>query len=541
MRVRKSFLVTALFLAFSGTALFAQNYSSGNVILVRVGTGLDALSNTGSPVFLDEYTPTGTLVSQTIIPTTAAGSNNILILGGTGSSEGLLTRSTDGKYLILAGYNRTLGQTGALSNTTSAAVNRSIARIDASKNINLTTILSDYASAGSPRSVVSTDGNSFWATGGAGGIRYFTLGATTSTQISTTLSNTRGVAIADGNLYVSAQSGAFRVTQVGTGLPTTTGNNIVNLPGYSTSTGSPYQFTFFDLNASVPGPDVLYVADDVLGLQKFSLVGGNWVANGIIGVDADDYRSITGVKNAGDNNIVLYAVRKGGTGANGGGELVKLTDVTGYNADFSATSVTLLATAALNQAYRGVALAPEAISLPVDVLSFTASKTNRAHVLAWTTAQEINISRYVVERSSNGEEFTALKTASAKGSLLYNAYQIEDIKPLAGNNFYRLRIEEKDGSVRYSKVVRLQANNSGSFNVWPNPAQRGSGLIVQHPAAKSTASISIYTMEGKLMLQYPVPAEAVQTSLNSPLLQAGLYRLLYTDGTQKLSTQISVQ
>lgn len=540
MRIRNHILAFVISASCSLTT-YAQNFTGGNVVVVRVGTGLETLVNTGAPVFLDEYTPNGVFVSQTVISTTAAAPNKILILGGTGTTEGLLMRSTDGHYLTLAGYDRILGQTGALSGTASAVVNRTIARIDATKNINITTALTDYATGSSPRSVITTDGVNFWATGGAGGVRYFTIGATTSTQISATLTNTRGINIADNRMFISAQSGAFRVAEIGSELHTTTGNAIVNLPGYATATGSPYQFMLFDLNASVAGPDVLYVADDVIGLQKFSLVGGNWVANGVIGADADDYRGVTGVKNTSDNSITLYAVRKGGTGASGGGELVKLTDATGYNADFTATSVTLLATAANNQAFRGVAMAPEADALPVDVLSFTASKTSRAHVLAWTTAQENNTSRYIVERSSNGQTFTTLQTLVASGNQLYNNYQIEDAKPLAGNNFYRLRIEDKDASVRYSKMVRLQANISGGFSVWPNPVKRGSGLIVQHPAASSKASISIYTLEGKLMLQYPVPAEAIQTSLNSPILQAGLYRLLYTDGTKKMSTQISVQ
>lgn len=540
MRLTALLLSSLLLAAATGSS---QNYVEGNVILVRVGTGLDALSNTGSPVFLDEYTPAGTFVSQTLIPTTASAPNKILILGGTGASEGMLMRSTDGHYLTLAGYDRTLGQIGALSSTTSATVNRSIARIDASKNINLTTALTDYSTGASPRSVVTTDGTSFWASGGAGGVRYFALGSTTSTQVSTIVTNIRGIAIADGNLFISAQSASlpYRVAQVGTGLPASTGNSIANLPGYATTTGSPYQFVFFDLNASVAGPDVLYVADDAIGLQKFSLVGGNWVANGTIGVDADDYRGITGVKNSVDNSITIYATRKGGTGSSGGGELVSLTDASGYNASIGTPTINLLVTASANQAFRGVAMAPVGMFLPVDLLSFTASKTSRAHVLAWTTAQENNTSRYIVERSNNGQVFTPLQTLAATGNQLYNNYQVEDAKPLTGNNFYRLRIEDKDGSVRYSKMVRLQANISGGFNVWPNPVTAGSGIIVQHPVAKSKAVITIYTLEGKMLLQYPVPAEAVQTSLNSGLLHAGLYRLLYTDGLQKMSTQISVQ
>lgn len=538
MRLSTLLLSSLLLAAATGSS---QNYVEGNVILVRVGTGLDVLSNTGSPVFLDEYSPTGTFVSQTVLPTTVNGANQILVLSGTATTEGMITRSLDGFYLTIAGYNRSLGLIGSLPTTTSASVPRTIGRIDASKVVNTTTALTDLASAGSPRSATTSDGTKFWAGGGTNGIRYFTLGSTTSTQISTTITNARVVNVADNRLFVSSATTTYRLGQMGTGLPETAGQTLVNLPGYATGSGSPYQFVFFDLNATEPGPDVLYVADDTQGILKFSLVGGTWVANGAAGAAADAYRGITGSKNPLSNEITLFATRKGGSGATGGGELVSLTDATGYNAAIGTPTINLLATASNNQAFRGVAMAPVGMFLPVDLLSFTASKTSRAHVLAWTTAQENNTSRYIVERSNNGQVFTALQTLAAAGNQLYNNYQVEDAKPLTGNNFYRLRIEDKDGSVRYSKMVRLQASISGGFNVWPNPVTAGSGIIVQHPVVKSKAVITIYTLEGKMLLQYPVPAEAVQTSLNSGLLQAGLYRLLYTDGLQKMSTQISVQ
>ena len=48
--------------------------------------------------------------------------------------------------------------------------------------------------------------------------------------------------------------------------------------------------------------------------------------------------------------------RKGGSAAAGGGELVMITDTAGYNAAFSTTTPTLLATAAANTAFRGVSL-----------------------------------------------------------------------------------------------------------------------------------------------------------------------------------------
>src|SRR5262249_52599733 len=205
-------------------------------------------------------------------------------------------------------------------------------------------------------SVVSTNGTDIWVDGAAGGIRYTTLGATTSTQLSSTVTNLRQTNIFAGQLYVSDASGtAVRLGTVGTGLPTTSGQTITNLPGFPTSTGSPYAFFFADLSAAVSGVDTLYVADDGAGLQKYSLGSGNWTANGTVGAAADAYRGLTA--SVSGTTVTLYAVRKGGSTATGGGEFVSLVDSSGYNGAFSGTP-TLLSTAAANTSFRGVAFAP---------------------------------------------------------------------------------------------------------------------------------------------------------------------------------------
>ena len=101
---------------------------------------------------------------------------------------------------------------------------------------------------------------------------------------------------------------------------------------------------------------MLYVAsDDAAGITKYSLLVNSWVANGTVGAAADAYRGLTTVVSGG--TVSLYATRKGGSAAAGGGELVSLVDASGYNGAFSGTP-TLLVTAAANTAFRGVALAP---------------------------------------------------------------------------------------------------------------------------------------------------------------------------------------
>lgn len=46
----------------------AAPFTSGNVVVYRVGTGAGSLVNTGSAVFLDEFTPVGVLVQSIALP-----------------------------------------------------------------------------------------------------------------------------------------------------------------------------------------------------------------------------------------------------------------------------------------------------------------------------------------------------------------------------------------------------------------------------------------------------------------------------------------
>ena len=84
-------------------------FTAGNLVVYRVGTGATALSNAATDVFLDEYTTSGTLVQSIALPTSISGSNKRLVSSGTAVSEGFLTLSSDGKYLLLTGYDAAIG------------------------------------------------------------------------------------------------------------------------------------------------------------------------------------------------------------------------------------------------------------------------------------------------------------------------------------------------------------------------------------------------------------------------------------------------
>lgn len=319
-------------------------FTAGNVVVYRVGDGAAALGSTATAVFLDEYTPAGVLVQSIALPTTTSGLNRRLTATGNATTEGLMTRSVDGQYLILAGYDTTIGTTVPGS---AATINRVVGRVDASGNINTTTALNDPSA--NVRGAASTNGTDLWISCSSNGSRYSTLGTVGgSTQLSTSVTNLRGTAIFNNQLYVSSASGAFQgVASVGSGTPTTSGQTITLLPGFPTATGPSSQaFAFFNSTT-------LYVADDRSiasggGLQRWTLSAGTWTLSKTFTTGlTTGLRGMTVTTN-GSGQAVVFA-----TTGNTPSQLVKVTDTNSAGDAF-----TTIGTASTNTAFRGVALAP---------------------------------------------------------------------------------------------------------------------------------------------------------------------------------------
>ena len=356
----------------------AAPFTPGNIIVARVGQGGTALlTSAATAIFLDEYTPAGTLVQSVALPTVVSGTNYALTASGTSNSALALVRTVNKQGLVLAGYGTTSGASSAsvASSAASDAV-RVVGLVGADGSVK-TTSLSSAFSGSNVLSVASVDGMSFYVVGNAAsgflaGVQYVALGGSSPTQLTTTApTNLRVVNIVDGNLYVSSLSGtAIGLSSVGTCLPTA-GQTITLLPGSpgnaGTSNQSPYGFYFADLSSAVAGVDVVCVVDsrtsgaDGSGIQKWSLVGGTWVLNGSISNATTSH--LTGI----EDSVAGAAVSSFATS---GTSLFALIDNTGYNVAPTITTLpAAIATAATNTVFRGVAFAP---SVPVPTIaSFT--------------------------------------------------------------------------------------------------------------------------------------------------------------------------
>jgi Secretion system C-terminal sorting domain len=106
--------------------------------------------------------------------------------------------------------------------------------------------------------------------------------------------------------------------------------------------------------------------------------------------------------------------------------------------------------------------------LPVELQDFKGKNTSRGNLLTWKTAEERQVQDFEIERSSNGENFIPLSILSAKGS--YSTYDFMDENPLSGINYYRLKINDLDKKIAYSKIVGITDATENQMKIYPNPA-----------------------------------------------------------------------
>jgi hypothetical protein len=369
-------------MCLAGTSLAAA-FTAGNLVVCRIGAvGGGALSGSAFPVFLDEYTTAGALVQSIAMPTVDDGPNQMFTLSGSATSECLMTRSADGRYIFVFGYDAAVG-TATVAATTTTVVLRVIARVGKDGIVSTNTTTTSF-SAGNPRGIVSSNGTDIWLSGSNTGVVYTTFGGSgAGTIVANGTTNLRSINIFDGQLYVSSASGALRIGTVGTGLPTTTGQTITNLTGVAGT--SPYPFFFADLTPAVAGVDTIYVGDDAAGggVQKYSLVAGTWVLNGTV---TPGIRGLAAIH----TNVPVPTVTIYGTSTlTNANTLSVYTDTSGYNArptpvgdkktrsgELVPGAPTLLATAAANTVFRNVTFAPLPVTAATASISGRVTETN---------------------------------------------------------------------------------------------------------------------------------------------------------------------
>lgn len=167
-------------------------------------------------------------------------------------------------------------------------------------------------------------------------------------------------------------------------------------------------------------------------------------------------------------------------------------------------------------------------TLPVQLTGFGGQLVGGYAELSWSVASNENAGSFVVERSSDGRNFTRAGVVPTSGRSGGEVYRFTDIVTVRTRTIYRLRMRDRQGKETYSRAVLLQAGalSTPAINVYNTPAQPG--VFFSYTATRdANVSVRVYNMGGQQVFMHnrQVKCGVNQLTVDSPLSCGQVYIL----------------
>ncbi|NIJ52905.1 hypothetical protein FHS68_002075 [Dyadobacter arcticus] len=177
--------------------------------------------------------------------------------------------------------------------------------------------------------------------------------------------------------------------------------------------------------------------------------------------------------------------------------------------------------------------------LPVRLLSFNAKVKMGDVKLSWSTAEEVNASHFIAERSADARIFEKIGQVDAAGnSRTRQDYALVDETPLQGTSYYRLRQVDLDGKEFIYRVAAVRIEAAFSQTVYPNPANAG---VLYLDFKGDLADLALTDMTGRKM---KIETQRISSGLvmirSKSQLAPGLYLLTAVMGRQVATHHVVV-
>ena len=168
----------------------------------------------------------------------------------------------------------------------------------------------------------------------------------------------------------------------------------------------------------------------------------------------------------------------------------------------------------------------------LQVNEFSGIKHNGSHQLNWkVSCSDTTRLTMTLERSSDSTcLFTAISSITVSAAEYNNrSFGYTDAQPLAGINYYRLKIVDADGKITYSNIIALinGVNGFALMNIAPNPVTGNSFKLNTASATSTKMEVVISDMQGRVVNRQTISLIAGfnSTDINMSNLAPGTYNI----------------
>ncbi len=169
--------------------------------------------------------------------------------------------------------------------------------------------------------------------------------------------------------------------------------------------------------------------------------------------------------------------------------------------------------------------------LPSKLIYFNGQSNDHSVLLNWKLDHPEFAEKFIVEKRNERNEWNTIITLPANDNSFH--YAAQDISPVNGNNFYRLKVIEKNGSFYYSETRRIWFSHSkNDLTIYPNPSR---GEVYINGDLKNGQRIQVIDINGRIAWEQIVQNN--RQELLVPHLAPGVYFIRHEGLARKLIMQ----
>jgi hypothetical protein len=172
--------------------------------------------------------------------------------------------------------------------------------------------------------------------------------------------------------------------------------------------------------------------------------------------------------------------------------------------------------------------------LPLHNFSLSVTLKENIVQLKWLAENEMNTERFVIQRSTDGANYTDIgfKNPSGPINILTEYNATDDIFNLpASIVYYRVKAEDNRANYAFSNIVPVRLLKISGINLWPNPFTTDLKISYDAPA-NSTLDIHMLDNSGRVILNTAFSVNRGMNQLSLPgvgKLPSGFYFIRITD------------